>query len=74
MLIPVIYPDGRHDMVKEFILTKLIEENGIEKFKRSDGWVDIDSDKVRGKRWRPSYAGPERRRRTLELEASIGFS
>ena len=49
MLISVIYQNGRHDMVKDFMLGKLIETAEIIQFKRKDGWVDINKDKVRGK-------------------------
>ncbi len=66
MLISVIYPDGKHDMVKDYLLTKMIEQQAIRQFKRSDGWISIDSDKVRG-RGRKFYNGPERR----QLDPSI---
>lgn len=64
MLIPVIYPNGRHDMVKDFMLSRMIEEMEISQFKRKEGWVNIKTDPVRRKR-SLIYSGPERR----ELEA-----
>jgi len=60
MLIPVIYPNGRHDMVKDFLLTRLIEQDEIIQFKRKEGWIDIKSDKIRDNK-RKYYSGPERR-------------
>ena len=60
MLIPVIYPNGRHDMVKDFMLTRMIEHQEIIQFKRKDGWINIKSDQVRAKS-RKFYNGPERR-------------
>lgn len=66
MLIPVIYPNGRHDMVKDFLLTSMIEQQEIIQFKRKDGWIDIKSDKIRAKR-KNFYNGPERR----QLDPSI---
>lgn len=60
MLIPVIYPNGRHDMVKDFLLTRMIEQEEIVQFKRQEGWIDIKSEKVRG-RSKKFYNGPERR-------------
>jgi len=54
MLIPVIYADGRHDLVKEYILDTLIQDKSIQQFKRSEGWVDINTDRLRRKR--PEYA------------------
>ena len=61
MLIPIIYPNGKHDMVKDFILTKMIDNREIAKFKRRYGWVNIDSNKIRESRDLGSYNGPERR-------------
>lgn len=60
MLIPVIYPNGNHDMVKDFLLNKMIEQQEIIQFKRKEGWIDIKSDKVRAQS-RKFYNGPERR-------------
>ncbi len=67
MLISVVYPDGKHDLVKDFYLTYLIDTREIAKFKRADGWIDIDSDKVRGRGQKQSYQGPERRCSSQEL-------
>lgn len=66
MMIPVIYPNGRHDMVKDFLLSKLIDEQEISQFKRSEGWVDIKSGKLRGHS-NGQYFGLERR----QLEPSL---
>jgi len=61
MLIPVIYPDGRHDLVKPFILDRLIEQRHIRSFKRSSGWVSLGVDPVRTNRGHNNYHGEERR-------------
>lgn len=71
MLISVIYQDGKHDMVKDFILSRLIEEQKIAKFKRSDGWVDIKSGPLRTAPGRTRYTGPERRSSIREMEQFI---
>ncbi len=71
MLISVVYTDGKHDMVKDFILNRLIEEKRIEKFKRSDGWVDIRTGRLRGSAKKFGYAGPERRKELLGMEKII---
>ncbi len=68
MLISVIYHDGKHDMVKDFILNRLIEEEKITKFRRSDGWVDIKTGPLRGMAKHRSYAGPERRTNLLKMD------
>lgn len=63
MMIPVIYPDGKHDLVKDFILSRLIDDQGITKFKRRSGWVNISSDRIRKTR-KPVYDGPEKRQQS----------
>ncbi len=65
MLIPVIYPNGKHDQVKDFTLSRLIDDQSIAKFKRSNGWVDISSDNVRKARTKSFSRGEERRQAEL---------
>jgi len=60
MLIPVIYSNGRYDMVKDFMLTRMIEQQEIVQFKRKEGWIAIQFDQIRGQGY-AAYAGPERR-------------
>ncbi len=60
MLIPIVYSNGKHDMIKDFMLSHLIDNNGIAKFKRSTGWVSISSPELRRSK-NTSYTGPERR-------------
>jgi len=62
MLIPVIYPNGTHDLVKDFYLDFLISSDKVVSFKRSSGWVEVDSPNVRGRCQRNFYTGPERRK------------
>jgi hypothetical protein len=61
MLIPVIYPDGKYDLVKDFTLSQLIVKRSIVKFKRRQGWVNIDSAELRKSDERSVYFGRERR-------------
>lgn len=61
MLIPVIYPNGSHDLVKDFYLDYLIDAEKIDRFKRGDGWVSLSSGNVRRRKNKPTYSGPERR-------------
>jgi len=49
MLIPVIYLDGKHDLVKDFYLTELIEQQQILSFKRREGWVSASGPRIRQK-------------------------
>ena len=70
MLIPVIYPNGKHDLVKDFLLSRLIEDNGIIKFKRSDGWVSTTAKNIRRSQ-SPFYDGPKRRLQDSESSEMI---
>ncbi len=65
MLIPVIYKNGNHDQVKDFMLPKLINDNGIAKFKRSSGWVTIGLDRIRDMGKTRPYPGEERRQNEI---------
>jgi hypothetical protein len=59
MLIKVKYIDKRYDLVKPWFLDELILAGEIISFRRSNGWVNILRDKIRGMGgW---YKGPERR-------------
>ena len=62
MLIRVLYYDNKYDMVKPWVLDKLIELNYIQAFYRKTGWTYIGRDKTRG-RGGGNYNGPERRRK-----------
>jgi hypothetical protein len=62
MMLPVVYTDGRFDLVKDFMLRLLIRSRKVTKFKRSSGWVDVNSQYVRRTGNNGSYSGPERRR------------
>ena len=59
MQLRVVHQDGQYYFVSDSMLTSLIEFSEITKFKRSDGWVDIDSRHVR--RTSRQYIGPEKR-------------
>lgn len=62
MVIWVMYENDKYDMVKDAQLQDLIEGGRIRKFFRSEGWVDVGLDPIRGKGGQPYY-GPERRNR-----------
>ena len=69
MLIPVIYLNGKQDMVKDYLLNKLIEQRSITRFKRSEGWIELATGRIRSREPLPGFAGPERRRiRSIEAE------
>ena len=59
MLLKVMYQNEKYDMVKPSLLNGLISSKKIKKFYRSQAWVDIETDPIRGSGG--SYSGPERR-------------
>ena len=48
MLIRVVYQDNKHDLVKPFLLGKLIASGQVKKFLRSNGWATIGVSAMRG--------------------------
>ena len=58
--VSVVYQDGMMDMVEPEVLQALIDNDGIIKFQRADGWVYPGIDPVRKVSSSP-YQGPERR-------------
>lgn len=62
MLISVIYPNGKHDMVKDYLLEQMINRAAIIRFRRSSGWVDADAQNIRGRKKNFFYEGPKRRK------------
>lgn len=71
MLIPVMYKNGNHDQVKDFMLSKLIDQKGVSKFKRSSGWVTLGVDRIRGRTKTAHYFGEERRQEEITTEELI---
>ena len=63
MLIKVVYQNNESDMVKPFLLDDLVASGKVKKFFRSDGWVTIGVDPVRGNGG--YHKGPERRKNSL---------
>ncbi len=66
MLIPVIYSDGKRDLVEGSTLSHLLGNCSIVKFKRQQGWVDVSSETLRKSDERSVYFGRERRHETQQ--------
>jgi hypothetical protein len=62
MLIRIVYRNGRYDEIKPFLLDRLIESGKVKKFFRSDGWVVVGRDPLRGRD--EHFEGPEKRQKT----------
>lgn len=61
MLLRVMYPGQRYDLIKAARLNEMIEAGKITMFQRSGGWVRVGIDPIRSKKTDPSYNGAERR-------------
>ena len=61
MRIRVMYDDGRLGMVKPQLLDKLLGEENVTSFMRSEGWVVVGRDTIRSHRRSLGYDGAERR-------------
>jgi len=59
MLIPVLFSDNSAGQASPEILDELIRNRKIITFRRSDGWVRIGFDPIRGDGGK--YQGPDRR-------------
>ena len=60
MLVRVMYQNDKFDLVKPFILDKLMSSGKLKKFLRLEGWVAIGIDPIRTTAI--SYKGLERRK------------
>lgn len=69
MEIKVILNNGREIFVPSYSLEYLITEKLIKAFRRSEGWVNIDRDKIRGSRLNSERAHDAERRSTDSLFA-----
>ena len=62
MMLRVVYPDGKYDIVNPLFLASLIKCKSLSRFQRSDGWVDIDdTEHLRNDDIEVDYPGYERR-------------
>ena len=61
MLIRICYKDRKYDMVKPWLLDRLIRTRRLFSFERSTRWVLVGQDNIRGAGG--MYQGPERRKR-----------
>ena len=61
MAIMVQYTDNSYGHVRNSILTELINADRIVAFRRTDGWVEIFSGRMRSSNAAKDYEGTERR-------------
>ncbi|MCK5140401.1 MAG: hypothetical protein KAQ85_11205 [Thermodesulfovibrionia bacterium] len=60
MLVRVLYNNSKYDFIKPSYIDKLINSGQIKSFLRSEGWVMIGVDPIRGRGG--TYEGSERRK------------
>lgn len=58
--IRIVYKNGSRDKIGPSLLPALIDANEVAQFERSDGWVTIGIDRIRGQGG-PPYLGDNRR-------------
>jgi hypothetical protein len=58
--ISVVYKNGVKDRISPGLLDTLLDAQQVDRFQRSEGWVRVGADRLRGKGG--DYAGYERRR------------
>jgi hypothetical protein len=60
MLIRIVYEDGRYDLVKPFMLDKLLGDKQVRMFLRGGRWVSVRDEALRREAM-TGYSGIERR-------------
>ncbi|MCD6186615.1 MAG: hypothetical protein J7K09_00510 [Desulfuromusa sp.] len=59
-MIPVVYRNGKEDLVEQKFLNILLHIGEIQEFRRSDHWVNVTEDPIRSSQQR-DYSGIDRR-------------
>ena len=62
MKIPVVYKNGKEDLVEPKFLDILLHIGEIQEFRRNDHWVNVTADPTRSTRSDCGFQGEERRR------------
>ena len=70
MLVRVLFKDGKYDFVKSDVLPKLIDNQQISRFLRTEGWVDINSQGLRRHLIDDLFWSQQERRRTPKNRSS----
>ena len=59
-MIPVVYRNGKEDLIEQKFLDILLHIGEIQEFRRSDHWVNVTEDPIRAHR-QATYSGDNRR-------------
>lgn len=72
-MIPVVYKNGKEDLVEQKFLDILLHIGEIQEFRRSDHWVNVAEDLIRSSR-QGQYSGENRRiHNGTELTSAMGI-
>ena len=70
-MIPVVYRNGKEDLIEQKFLDILLHIGEIQEFRRSDHWVNVTEDPIRSHR-QATYSGNNRRcNDTTELRFAL---
>lgn len=64
--IQVEFNDGSYGAMSPEALDLCLRQKRLRRFRRSEGWIFVDIDPMRGTRVEQDYSGPERRRQPAE--------
>ena len=68
--IKVVYKNGSRDKIAPSLLPALIDAKEIAQFQRSDGWIIVGLDPIRGMGG-PPYLGDERRGNGSAMQSTL---
>lgn len=72
-MIPVVYRNGKEDLVEQKFLDILLHIGEVQEFRRSDHWVNVAEDPIRSSQ-QSDYQGSNRRfHNSTELHSAMGI-
>jgi len=72
-MIPVVYKNGKEDLVEQKFLDILLHIGEIQEFRRNDHWVNVAEDPIRSSQ-KSEYSGENRRiHNGTELTSAMGI-
>lgn len=72
-MIPVVYRNGKEDLVEQKFLDILLHIGEIQEFRRSDHWVNVTEDPIRSSKPGEYHGNNRRFHDGTELPPSMGI-